>query len=90
MSACKNHQIFKKRPDTVICSFCEGRCFIFTHRPFEGAAVVFGSAHGTHLDLEAVIQKGKTRIFPQHRVSYNYEGCTQLCHDAVNRAPLGM
>lgn len=36
LSACKNHQIFKKRPDAVICSFCEGRCFIFTHRPSKG------------------------------------------------------
>ncbi len=36
LSACKNHQIFKKRPDTVICHFCEGRCFIFTHRPSKG------------------------------------------------------
>lgn len=36
LSACKNHQIFKKRPNSVIYSFCEGRCFIFTHRPSNG------------------------------------------------------
>lgn len=39
LSACKNHQIFKKRPDAVILPFfCEGpgRCFIFTHRPSKG------------------------------------------------------
>lgn len=84
LSACKNHQIFKKRPDAVICSFCEGRCFIFTHQPSKGQWLSLALL-AAHLDLEAMIQKGKTGFFLQQCVSHNcviwgtvsWQGCIQ-------------
>lgn len=64
LSTCKNHQKFRKRPDAVICHFLWGALFYFYSPTSEkGAAVVFGSAHSTHLDLEAMIRKGKTGFF---------------------------
>jgi len=55
----KNHQIFKMRLDTVIVSV-----FICTRRPWKGQRWSLA-----RLDLETILQKGKTGFFPQQLVS---------------------
>lgn len=63
LSACKNHQIFKKRPDAVICRLCEGRCFIFTHRPFRRGSGCLWLWSQRSFRFRGQDTKGENRVF---------------------------
>lgn len=82
MPACKNQQIFKERPDTVIAIYARSFVLFLPTGFREGQWLSLALFWGTRLDLEAVIRKegGKNWVFSQHRVS----------SDQAVSAPCGM
>lgn len=81
MPPCKNQQIFKERPDTVIAIYARSFVLFLPTGFREGQWLSLALFRGTRLDLEAAIRKGgKERVFSQHGVS----------SDRAVSAPCGM
>lgn len=73
MPACKNQQIFKERPDTVIAIYVRSFVLFLPTGFQEGQWLSLALFRGARLDLEAVIRKrGEDRVFLRHRVSSDW------------------
>lgn len=76
LPACKNQQIFKERPDTVIAIYSRSFVLFLPTGFREGQWLSLALFRGTRLDLEAVIRRGGGRVFSQHRVSSDWAAST--------------